>query len=132
MTKELHMNQGNFLGLDIGSRQKLYLDRQRLGAVVIDKRLEDGGRQMNQMPSIELVVVEGFAFAGKRTQLLAPKKGELELWELIVVTPERGVYHWRLDTILGAQRLPDEVPPPASQAPEQNQGLEGQFIPHDM
>lgn len=121
------MSQGNHMGLDLGSHQVIYLDRSKLGARSIDVRKEEGSRELTQLACMEEGIVKGFVYSGKPMQLLTPKKDELDLWS-VVMANKNGEACWRLDMVLGAQRVttiqPGSIPVP----PE----MEGEFIPADQ
>lgn len=123
------MSQGNHLNLDLGSARILYLDRTRLGAVSVDTRKEDGSRELYQRAAIEQGIIKKFLYQGKETQLLTPKKDEVDLWT-VVIENSNGESSWRLDLILGSMPIKPNEPTPLAKAV--NEAVrEGDYLPVD-
>lgn len=105
----------NHLNIELGSLRSLYLDRTLLGGTTHDVRNEDGSRTMMVRACVQQGLIKRFVYAGKEQPLLAPKKGEMDLWT-VVLEDSNGETSFRLDMILAAQPVKPTEPAPLAQA----------------
>ena len=106
-----NMNRNNHMGIDLGKYMGLATRRDWASTTA------EGASA-----TIEQGTIVGYLCSGVQQQRLAPKKGELDLWSVLVEGVNGGVCSLRLDFIIGAF----EASPPAPQAQEP---LEGEHIP---